>query len=134
MRGDRGSGTVLVTAVIGVVLALLLGALALVHAATAGTTARTAADLGALAGADRLVNGTSRTSPGGGSDPCGSAGEVVRANGGALLDCDISGEVVTVRVAVRTDWPGLGRATARSRAGPTASSGGEAGHLASWRP
>lgn len=115
-RPEQGSGTVLVIGVIGAVAAVLLGALALISAAEASTRARTAADLGALAGADRLVNG-------GAESPCATAQHIVRDNGGALASCTVDGDAIDLEATVSTRWPGLGPASARSRAGPA--SGGD---------
>lgn len=107
---DRGSGTVLVLGAIGALTALLVGGLALASAAHAAGRARAAADLGALAGAQALVDAA-------GGRPCTAAGDVVRRNGARLLSCQGLDGVVDVRVAV----PAVGRigtATARARAGP----------------
>lgn len=110
-RGDdQGSGTVLLLALVAIVLvvAALLGLLA--SAQLGRGRAQTAADLGALAGASRLLTGQ----PG---DPCPAATEVVRRNGASLLSCTDEGAgVVTVRVVVRG---AAGSATASARAGPT---------------
>nr|BFE77179.1 hypothetical protein GCM10020092_104800 [Actinoplanes digitatis] len=74
--------------------------------------ARTAADLGALAGAVRAVEGREAA--------CGRAAQFVAANGGRLTSCHLQGLdiVIEVEVAV-TPLPGLTRrATAAARAGP----------------
>ena len=92
LRPDRGSASLWVLAV----------GLALVAAGTAGAMvgvarlakheARTTADLGALAGAARLLEGDSAA--------CGRATEIVSANGGRLTGCMVDGWtlVVTARV------------------------------------
>ncbi|WP_353952622.1 Rv3654c family TadE-like protein [Knoellia sp. S7-12] len=54
---ERGSGTVLVVAAIGVLLVLVTGGLHLGAAATAAHRARSAADLAALAGASAIQQG-----------------------------------------------------------------------------
>ena len=109
-RGDdQGSGTVLLLALVAVtlVVAALLGLLG--SAQLGRGRAQTAADLGALAAASRLLAGQ----PG---DPCPTAAEVVRRNGARLSSCTDEGAgVVTVRVAVRGS---AGSATASARAGP----------------
>ncbi|WP_018157192.1 Rv3654c family TadE-like protein [Demetria terragena] len=110
-RPDRGSATVYVVAAIGAVAALLLGALTLVSASRASSQARTAADLGALAGAQALVAATSE-------HPCSVAAQVAQLNSAQVRRCEISGEEVELVVAVAPSWPGLGDAQARSRAGP----------------
>ena len=109
-RGDdQGSGTVLLLALVAVTL-VVAGLLGLLGSAQLGRgRAQTAADLGALAGAARLLAGQ----PG---DPCPTAAEVVRRNGARLSSCTDEGAgVVTVRVAVRGS---AGSATASARAGP----------------
>ncbi|GEL96824.1 Rv3654c family TadE-like protein [Cellulomonas terrae] len=106
---DRGSGTVLLLALVAVVLvvAALLGLLG--SAQLGRGRAQTAADLGALAGASQVLAGQ----PG---DPCPVAAEVVRRNGARLSSCTHEGAgVVTVRVVVRG---AAGSATASARAGP----------------
>lgn len=110
-RGDdQGSGTVLLLALVAValVVAAMLGLLA--SAQLGRGRAQTAADLGALAGAARLLTGQ----PG---DPCATVAEVVRRNRARLSSCTDEGAgVVTVRVVVRG---AAGAATASARAGPT---------------
>jgi secretion/DNA translocation related TadE-like protein len=74
--------------------------------------ARVAADLGALAGAIRAIEGTPVA--------CGRAARLVAANGGQLTACQVDGldVVVTAKVTV-TPLPGLARrAVATARAGP----------------
>ena len=124
-RGPRGSpesgaATALVAAVCGAVI--LVGAMAghVVAAAVAATSARVAADLGALAGASALVAGLG----GAPVDACTSAAVVVGHNDAELIRCEVDGSVnVTVEVSVLPDsalsWPsGLGPARATARAGP----------------
>ncbi|KRD45675.1 hypothetical protein ASE38_08830 [Cellulomonas sp. Root930] len=107
--GDRGSGTVLLLALVAVLLVVagLLGLLA--AAQLARGRAQTAADLGALAGAAQLLAA-------GSGDPCAVAAQTVRRNGGTLAACSDDGQgVLTVRVAVPT---AIGAASAWARAGP----------------
>lgn len=112
-EGERGSGTVLVLGVIGVLLVLAVGVVALIQAQAAAGRARLAADLAALGGATAL---NSITAP---ADPCAVAGGVARANGAALGSCTVAGEDVVVEAAVRVQVLGAGRtATAAARAGP----------------
>lgn len=111
--GERGSGTVLVLGVIGVLLALAVGVTALIRAQAAAGRARLAADLAALGGATAL---NSITAP---ADPCVVAGGVARANGAVLSSCAVTGEDVVVEAAVRVQVLGVDRtATAAARAGP----------------
>jgi secretion/DNA translocation related TadE-like protein len=101
---------------------LLAAGLVLVAGGMAGATvgaahvashrARTAADLGALAGAARAIEGSDAA--------CARAAELVAANGARLTHCRLDGLDLTVTVEV-TPAPaaGIGRAaTATARAGP----------------
>ncbi|MBB4766939.1 secretion/DNA translocation related TadE-like protein [Actinoplanes digitatis] len=98
---------------VGLVLVAAGIAGAAIGAARTGRhVARTAADLGALAGAVRAVEGREAA--------CGRAAQFVAANGGRLTSCHLQGLdiVIEVEVAV-TPLPGLTRrATAAARAGP----------------
>ena len=107
--GDRGSGTVLVLAVVGALAVLLTTALLALAAMQARGRAQTAADLGAIAGAASF------------SDRCATAGRVVTANGAALTDCAVEGTHVRVRAAVAVSWGGRPTglvARAAAHAGP----------------
>ena len=110
-RGQSGSVSLLVVAMAGVLLMLTaaLGvASAMVHA---HRVAQSAADLAALAGAQRLAFGL---------DACAEAGRIAEANRARLSSCEVTGHDVTVEViAPGPHW--LGQAsdlTGRSRAGP----------------
>ena len=84
MRGDRGSATVLVVAVMTVLLAVGVVLLAIADIAVASVRSRGAADLAAIAGAQAIV------------DPCSRAATVASANGAALVGCVLDGgDVVT---------------------------------------
>lgn len=104
---ERGSASVLVLALVAVTVALatLLGLLASAHAARG--RAQAAADLAALAGAQRAVAGGAA---------CGLAREVATRNGAGLDRCrQLPGAVVEVAASVPGVW---GVATAAARAGP----------------
>ncbi len=122
MSRDRGSGTVLVAALLVVVAGLASAVAALGHAVLARHRAEAAADLAALAAAGVLAE------PFGGSpessvvsSPCRRADAVAIANGARLQRCDPVGDgsvtvQVTVPVAgVLARW---GPASATARAGP----------------
>lgn len=111
-RADRGSGTVYVVAMLGVLGALTAGAVLVGKAHVAQQQAATAADLGALAGARALVDGT--------GDPCAAAAAIVHRNGAQLTGCVVEGEnlLVSTTVPVGLGSLGLQNATARARAGP----------------
>nr|WP_255595977.1 Rv3654c family TadE-like protein [Cellulomonas sp. C5510] len=98
---------VLALVAVTVALATLLGLLASAHAARG--RAQAAADLAALAGAQRaLVAG----------DACGLAREVATRNGAGLDRCrELPGAVVEVAASVPGVW---GVASAAARAGPRA--------------
>ena len=109
---DGGSGTIWM---LGVGLAVLAFSLA---GATAGGAlvdrhrAETAADLGALAGAARAVDGQQAA--------CGEAERIIVANGGRLAACRV--EALDVIVTVTVDGHrGWGTAKASARAGPARS-------------
>ncbi|MGR6967291.1 Rv3654c family TadE-like protein [Geodermatophilus sp. URMC 61] len=113
--GERGSATVWVAALAGVLAAIGVAAVLVGAAVVARHRATTAADLAALAGAEHAVRGE----PG----ACAAAGEVAGANGARLTACTVGdGAVVEVGVAVpvRLGPLGVSRAGARARAGPVA--------------
>lgn len=109
---DRGSASLWLLAV-GLVLVAAGVAGAAVGAARVGRhQARVAADLGALAGAARALDG-----PG---PACARAAELASGNGGRLVSCTVDGLdlQITVEVSV-TPLPGLTRiARSTARAGP----------------
>jgi secretion/DNA translocation related TadE-like protein len=106
---------------------LLATGLVLLSAGLAGATigaahvarhqAQNAADLGALAGAARAIEG--------GQTACARAGELVAANRGRLLSCELGGLDLVVTVEVRPAVAlGPGRvAIATARAGPVRAAG-----------
>lgn len=113
---ERGSGTVS-----GITLVLAAGLLLASVAAggsmlAAVSVARTGADQAALAGAMSLMRG--------GGDPCGEAGMAARANRGRLVSCEVVGEDVRVRVAVRPSVPALPEVARVALAGPIPCEGG----------
>jgi len=111
---DRGSATVLVLALC-LVVALAGGVVAtLGTVAVARHRAESAADLAALAAADRAASGV--------GPACAAASSAAVAVGARLLRCGLDGDVAMVTVAVRAAGPaaGLGTARATARAGPAA--------------
>lgn len=109
---QRGSATVWVLMVCGV-LAVIGAAAVLVGAAVvARHRASAAADLAALAGAAVAVEG---------ADACGAAARFAGANAAELTACTETPEAVVdveVSVPVRLGRLGVLSATARARAGP----------------
>ena len=94
----------------------LVGALSTSLAAVAVARQRAAAvaDLAALAAAARSLDGQTAA--------CDRAVRIALANGGRVLACRLAGEQVSVTAQVRPPGVlgGLGSASARARAGPTA--------------
>ncbi|MFZ1116389.1 MAG: Rv3654c family TadE-like protein [Propionibacteriaceae bacterium] len=116
VRSEFGSASVLMTGVIGFVVALSSAALVIAGYAVGYHRARAAADLSALSGAAAYQAGR---------EACAQAGRIARQNGARLDDCDVVGDaidfVVTVRVSVlaRTRIPHLPHAVAaKAHAGP----------------
>ncbi|MEV6600346.1 Rv3654c family TadE-like protein [Actinoplanes sp. NPDC051346] len=109
---DRGAASIFVLAV-GLVLVAGGVAGAAVGAARVGRhEARTAADLGALAGAMRAIEGRQVA--------CTRATELVTANDGRVTSCRLDGLDVVIEVETDvTPLPGLTtHASATARAGP----------------
>ena len=110
--GDRGAASIFVLAV-GLVLVAAGLAGAAVGAARVGRhEARTAADLGALAGAARAIEGSAAA--------CARAAQLITANGARMTSCRVEGlEIVVAAEVPVIPMPGLTRqATAAARAGP----------------
>lgn len=109
--GDRGSASLLVVALTGVVLLLGLAGAFLTATGAAHRKAQAAADLAALAGATAGQRG---------GDACAAAGMVADHNGARSIDCDLEGSDVVVRVSLAGpeflghSWELVGQA----RAGP----------------
>jgi len=110
-RGDRGVATVY--ACLGVLLLLVVTGLAvrLGAAGLARQRAETGADLAALAGAAKVLQGPDMV--------CAAVVRVAIANGGSVESCSVVGTDVLVMVTVRVGTGVLaGTATAKARAGP----------------
>lgn len=114
-RDERGSGSVLVVAALGVVVVLSVAGLQVGAAASAAHRARAAADLSVLAAATAEQEGQ--------PDPCAHASDLARRNGAELVEC-VRGVAESVEVRVSTtaavSWPGVAKwAVATARAGPS---------------
>ena len=110
---ERGAGSVVALAVCAVLVtgALAIGALA--QAVVARHTVSSAADLAALAAADRLAVG--------GGDVCAVAARVLAAQGSDLTGCRVQPDgsvVVEASREVASSSAGWGPARASARAGP----------------
>lgn len=112
---EQGNVTVLALAIVGVLLILAVGGLALASTVTASHRARSAADLAALAGAQEVTPGF----PVDGEAVCRVAGDLATANGAQLVSCTVdSAGVVTVAARVVSGAPWRFGASATARAGP----------------
>lgn len=111
--GERGSASIWVLTLAMVVFACALVVVWYASAATARHRAATAADLAALAAANKLWAADATA-------PCRTAGTVARRNGARLNACMVANGIVDVRTRVRLSGPlaRLGSAHARSRATP----------------
>ena len=116
LADERGSGTMLMVGVLGVLLALGAAAIWAAGYVAAAHKARAAADLAALSAAVAIEAG---------ADGCAVARRVATGNGTTLSVCDRVGDhvdfVVSVEVVrpVRTGVPGLpAEVTAAAHAGP----------------
>jgi secretion/DNA translocation related TadE-like protein len=110
---ERGSATVWVLALAGVLAALGAAVVLIGAAVVARHRAGAAADLGALAAAGRAVAGD--------QDPCAVAAEVATRNGAVVETCAVGPDAVVqlrVRVPVRLGPLGVLHAEGRARAGP----------------
>lgn len=94
-QDDRGSATVVMTAVVAVTLVVVGALLSAAAGRVAVVRAQGAADAGALAAAAALAGRV----PGA---PCSRAGWVVDASGASLSSCATAGGLARVVVAVRT--------------------------------
>ncbi|WP_375426621.1 Rv3654c family TadE-like protein [uncultured Friedmanniella sp.] len=96
-RDERGSASVLMAGVMGVVVLLSYTLMLVAGYAVAYHRARAAADLVAVSAAGAFEMG---------QDACGQARRSATSNGAGLLSCDRVGDqlgfVVTVRVSIRT--------------------------------
>lgn len=108
MIDDRGSGSVLALAVLGVVTIVALAVLALGVALADRQRVIGAADAAALAAADAASGAVAGA-------PCVLAAHLAAAGGARLDSCVVDGLVATVAVSANI---GPARFTARSRAGP----------------
>jgi secretion/DNA translocation related TadE-like protein len=111
-RGDRGAATVLVLALAGLLTAAGALAAEVGAVAVARHRAESAADLAALAAADRALAGAVAA--------CSAAGRAATAVAAVVESCVVAGDVADVIVAVRPagalgSW---GVARSHSRAGP----------------
>jgi len=113
--GSEGSASIYVLLLLAVICATGVVALAAGHALAVRHRAGAAADLAALAAADRVLEGAARA--------CDLAGSIARANGARVVACTVQGDLVDLLVEIRLS-AGLSRlppVRARARAGPALS-------------
>ena len=127
-RHDRGSGSVLLLAVIVLTVSMALTLAALVRVQAARSDARAAADLAALGAAGslalprgvELATGVTLDT----ESACVLAGEICERNSARLTSCGVGEDgrgIVTVDVALGTIW---GQVTASAVAGPVSERSG----------
>ncbi|QAY75083.1 helicase [Agromyces protaetiae] len=110
LADDRGAGSVLALAVIGAVVALVVGIVPVLAILVDTQRAANAADAAALAAAD-ATSGAVATS----GSACELAGRVARRGGAEVVSCEIDGLEASVAVRLTA---ALFPVTARARAGP----------------
>lgn len=110
VRDERGAGTVLGIAMMGLLVSVTLAVGCGVAVVATHRAAQAAADLAALAAAGALQEG---------GDPCASAADIATDNRSTLRGCRIDGWSVSVVVVSEVRLP-VGRVElpARARAGP----------------
>ena len=81
-RDERGAGTVLAVAMLGLLVTVTLATSGVVGVVAAHRRAQSAADLAALAGAAAVQDG---------ADACARAGQIAARNSASLRSCDIDG-------------------------------------------
>lgn len=111
--GDRGSGTLWMLAMIGVIWFVAVVAMAVGGVRVARHRAYAAADLAALGAAAHAADGAGRA--------CGLAARIARGSGGRMSRCRLHGRLADVWVSSKVPLaPHLPRltVTARARAGP----------------
>ena len=102
---ERGSASVLSSALVGLVLVVGVGAVSAAGAVVAKAAVDGAADAAALAAVSPVVD-----------DPCGAAAMVARRHGVALVACDARGARSHVVVERAVDVPFLGPIVVRGQA------------------
>ena len=118
-QSDRGSGTIWMVALIGLIWSMATMAMAVGGVRAARHRAYAAADLAALAAASHFADGA--------GSACELAARIARGSGGRLRQCVFHGRISDVVVVSEIrSVPALGHltATARARAGPVYGMGG----------
>lgn len=97
---ERGAGTLMVAGVLVVLVSVTLMSFWAIGWLASAQSARSVADLAAVAGAQELVSG---------GDACASARRVADANGGQVVRCEVRTAGVDFRVIVKVQVPLLPR-------------------------
>jgi secretion/DNA translocation related TadE-like protein len=115
---DDGAGTILMLGIAAVICSMALAVALLGTALTARGRAQTAADLGALAAAQALIDGFEQAAA------CQAAATIITANRAIMTSC-VSDTSTTIKIETEAELPGPGRsglgqlrAHAQARAGP----------------
>jgi secretion/DNA translocation related TadE-like protein len=112
-RDERGAGTVLAVAMLGVIVTVTVATAGVVAVVAGHRRAQAAGDLAALAGATALQDG---------ADACARAGRIAARNGTSLRACAVRGWEVRVTVVEEVSLPVTDlELRARARAGPVLS-------------
>lgn len=115
MRGERGSASIVVAAIVTLVMVMALGAADLARVLTAAARAQGAADAAALAAAQELAFPSE-------TEPSDLAADYAARNGAVLVDCTCARGAFEATVEVRADvgslllLPGGRSVAARARA------------------
>lgn len=120
MRGDRGSASLYVLALCAVLAAVTATGVLVSQAVLARHRAGSAAELAALAAADRALDGQGVA--------CAAAGRVAAAAGGAVVACSLRDGIVDVATTMPLSGvlAELGPARGQARAGPAGPAGAAA--------
>jgi secretion/DNA translocation related TadE-like protein len=112
MSGDDGAASIYVLTAAVLLAAVSVPVAVVATAQAAHRQAVKAADLAALAGAQRSLYDVGAA--------CSTAARVVTANGGQLNSCDLRDESLVVEVRVPLEWSFLPEVSASARAGRNA--------------
>lgn len=107
---DAGSATALAAFAVAALVTVAVGAIWIGAAVIARHRAQAAADLAALAAAQRLAAGPDAA--------CGEAAGIGRSMGAVMRGCEVVGLDVVVTLGLRVGGPVRAEARASARAGP----------------
>jgi len=116
--GERGSASVLMAGVMGVVVLLSCAAMVVAGYVVAAHRARAAADLAAVSGAVAFARG---------EDACRQAGRSAADNDARMLSCSQVGDQIDYVVTVRVGFPVRGHLAGLPRRAESVAHAGSAG-------